>query len=212
MMLKLFLIVLSLALSYGRCFSQTHGSDQLNLAKQIGEWPAEKVRQSFALLMATNPDAALAIPCLPPVGYWEGNRITSGYGWRRHPIRNRQAHHAGIDIAGVHQYIRAAATGVVEHTGYDARLGYYVRVNHRNSYRTVYGHLDRVLVKAGASVQIGDKIGVLGRSGMATGLHLHYSVTKNGVHLDPAPYLTLALRLVDWYQQQNNKSVATPSH
>lgn len=186
--------------------------ERVGVIEKIEHGSDVQVRQSFTILMAVDPVGAVTVPCLPPVGFREGNRISSGYGWRKHPILGRQAHHAGIDIAGVHQYIRAAATGLVEQTGYDARLGYYVRLNHQNSYRTVYGHLARVLVSRGDLIQIGEKIGVLGRSGAATGLHLHYTVTKNGVPLDPAPYLTLAINLVNWYQRpRTGSTTASPT-
>lgn len=193
---------LLLALPVTVCTAQVHYQSDPTIRQLVSQLSANEVRRLFSRILGIDSDCAFSIPCLPPVGFWEGNRISSGYGWRRHPISGQHAHHAGIDIAGTHQYIRAAASGLVEQAGYDKHLGYYVRINHQNSFRTMYGHLAWVLVQAGQPVQIGDKIGILGQSGAATGLHLHYAITKNGVHLDPAPYLTLAINLVNWYQQQ----------
>ena len=162
----------------------------------------QEMIQRFPFFLELNPSIAFTVPCLPPVDYWEGNRISSGFGWRRHPIAGKYKHHNGIDIAGNHQYIRTTATGFVEQIGQDNALGLYIIVNHGNSYQTIYGHLASIYVKKNQFVLIGAQIGILGNTGRSTGKHLHYAIKKNGIYVDPAEYLTLGIRFLDGYFQK----------
>ena len=162
----------------------------------------QEMIQRFPFFLELNPSIAFTVPCLPPVDYWEGNRISSGFGWRRHPIAGKYKHHSGIDIAGNHQYIRTTATGFVEQIGQDNALGLYIIVNHGNSYQTIYGHLASIYVKKNQFVLIGAQIGILGSTGRSTGKHLHYAIKKNGIYVDPAEYLTLGIRFLDGYFQK----------
>ena len=162
----------------------------------------QEMIQRFPFFLELNPSIAFTVPCLPPVDYWEGNRISSGFGWRRHPIAGKYKHHSGIDIAGNHQYIRTTATGFVEQIGQDNALGLYIIVNHGNSYQTIYGHLASIYVKKNQFVLIGAQIGILGNTGRSTGKHLHYAIKKNGIYVDPAEYLTLGIRFLDGYFQK----------
>ncbi|WP_028666175.1 M23 family metallopeptidase [Runella zeae] len=153
----------------------------------------------FPCFFETNPVVAFTIPCLPPVGFWEGNRISSGFGWRKHPLKGKFQHHSGIDIAGNYQYIRTTATGLVEQVGYDNALGLFVIVNHGNSYQTIYGHLADIKVKKNQFLNIGEKIGILGNTGHSTGKHLHYAIKKNSIYVNPAENLTLGIRFLEGY-------------
>lgn len=163
---------------------------------------SEQVINAFAKLFLASPERAQRIPCLPPLGDWSGNRVSSGFGLREHPTLHTLRHHDGIDIAGPHQYVRSAASGLVATVGYSSTLGRYVKIDHGNSYETVYGHLALTLVRAGQEVVIGETLGITGSTGRATGVHLHYSVLKNHQSVNPADYLTLAIRFVAHYQQQ----------
>lgn len=154
----------------------------------------------FPQLVATCPDVAFTIPCIPPVGAWDHNRLSSRFGWRLHPIQGRYKHHEGIDIAGPAQWVRSTASGRIVKAGYARGLGLYVVVDHGNSYQTTYGHLALISISVGQVVRLGDPLGVLGRSGQATGLHLHYAVRKSGQYLNPAAYLTVGLAVVARYQ------------
>lgn len=157
----------------------------------------------FPQLMAVCPVVAFTIPCIPPVGAWDHNRLSSQFGWRLHPIQGRYRHHEGIDIAGPHQFVRSTASGTVIKAGYERGLGLYVIVDHGNSYQTTYGHLALISCKIGQELRIGEALGVLGRTGSATGLHLHYAVRKSGQYLNPAAYLTIGLNVVARYQSAN---------
>ena len=158
----------------------------------------EIIRQ-FPCFFESNPVVAFTIPCLPPVGFWEGNRISSGFGWRKHPLKGKFQHHSGIDIAGNYQYVRTTATGLVEQVGYDNALGLFVIVNHGNSYQTIYGHLADIQVKKNQFLNVGEKIGILGNTGHSTGQHLHYAIKKNSIYINPAEYLTLGIRFLEGY-------------
>ena len=89
--------------------------------------------------------------------------------------------HAGIDIAAaLGAAVYAAGDGVVVRAGYDKGYGWVVEIRHRGAFITRYGHLSKVWLSAGDSVSIGEHLGNIGRSGMATGYHLHFEVRKDG--------------------------------
>lgn len=195
---------------------QTDGLDSVPISREpysrmwIVTALPDQITAQFVALFWQSPALAQTIPCLPPLGDWSGNYISSGFGWRNHPTLRTVRHHDGIDIAGPHQYVRAAAAGQVRTVSYSKTLGHYVCIDHLNSYRTVYGHLSLTLVRVGQTLRIGETLGITGRSGRATGVHLHYSITKQNVPVDPVPYLTLAIDVVRTYQQQARRQ--TGSH
>ena len=116
-----------------------------------------------------------------------GARITGGYGHRTHPIYRRPQHHTGVDFAGGSTAMAAADGRVIE---VRERVGYglTVVVDH-NGMSTVYSHLARVAVRSGEAVRQGQAIGTVGRSGFATGDHLHFEVRIRGVLTDPMAWL-----------------------
>jgi murein DD-endopeptidase MepM/ murein hydrolase activator NlpD len=98
----------------------------------------------------------------------------------------REENHPGLDIAvPVGSLVRASAAGTVAQAGADAEYGSFVLLQHRDSYQTMYGHLSRVLVDSGSTVQPGDAIGLSGNSGRSTAPHLHFEIRRQGVSLDP---------------------------
>lgn len=182
---------------------------RVEFGDRLSAWVATatsaQVVGAYAQLFLASPEEAERIPCLPPVGDWRGNRVSSGFGVRQHPTLHTLRHHDGIDIAGPHQYVRAAASGRVIGVGYSSSLGRYVTVDHLNSYQTVYGHLALTGVQVGQWLAIGETLGITGNTGWATGVHLHYSVLKHQQPVDPADYLTLAIRFVQYYQRQRTQ-------
>ncbi|MDR0502930.1 MAG: M23 family metallopeptidase [Treponema sp.] len=117
--------------------------------------------------------------------------ITSNYGYRRDPFNaSRRQFHSGIDIKGTTGTpIRAAMAGRVSMTGYDRILGNFVIINHHSGYRTVYGHMNVIRTRTGAYVGTGERIGDVGNTGSSTGPHLHFTVYKNGVTVNPRPLI-----------------------
>lgn len=112
-----------------------------------------------------------------------GHRITSTMGKRWGTMHN------GIDIIG-RSTIKAADNGVVEKVVYSKRgLGNHVIINHKNGYKTVYGHMKSISVKKGQVVEKGEALGVMGSTGHSTGTHLHFEVHLNGKVKNPLNYL-----------------------
>jgi murein DD-endopeptidase MepM/ murein hydrolase activator NlpD len=118
----------------------------------------------------------------PTAGY-----VTSPYGYRRWPFGgNARQFHTGLDIgAPTGASVRAAMSGRVSAVGWDDVLGNYIVVSHHSGYRTMYGHLSATRVKPGAYVGTGERIGDVGSTGLSTGPHLHFTVFKNGVTVNP---------------------------
>jgi len=121
-------------------------------------------------------------------------RVTSGFGMRFHPILRKRKPHYGIDIALPRgSLVYAAASGTVISAEYKGGYGLAVVILHGalkgDSYSTIYAHLDEILVEEGAEVEVGDPIGKVGSTGLATGPHLHFEIRINGDPVDPARYL-----------------------
>ena len=105
------------------------------------------------------------------------HRKTSGYGWRRHPIKKTKRFHYGVDYGCSKVSVYALESGVVYKTGYDRSAGNYVYVKYaRYGVAVAYFHLSRISVRKGQSVSRGTKVGVAGMSGSSTGVHLHIGV------------------------------------
>jgi murein DD-endopeptidase MepM/ murein hydrolase activator NlpD len=98
--------------------------------------------------------------------------------------------HKGIDIARPsNKTIKAADNGVVVFAGWSNSYGNKVIIDHHNGFRTLYGHMSSLNVKAGQTVSKGTAIGIMGATGDATGVHLHFEVYKNGSLVNPLSYI-----------------------
>lgn len=116
--------------------------------------------------------------------------ITSGFGVRIDPFTKAPSYHSGIDFgANLGDPAYVTADGTVKSTGSDATHGINIVVTHENGLSTWYMHLSKINVKPGEAVVKGQIIGLTGNTGRSTGPHLHYEVLKNGVSIDPKPYL-----------------------
>jgi len=116
-----------------------------------------------------------------------GARLSSSFGYRRHPISGFNKLHKGTDFAApTGTPVYAAGHGVVERASRYGGYGNYVRIRHANGYKTAYAHLSRygAGVKSGRRVRQGDVIGYVGSTGASTGPHLHYEVIKDGKHVN----------------------------
>jgi len=105
--------------------------------------------------------------------------ITSRYGWRTHPIAKKREFHPGSDMkASMGTPVVATADGVVEYAGYHKRSGYgkLVIIDHNYGFKTYFGHLSKIKVKAGTFVKKGTVIALTGNTGLSNGPHLHYEV------------------------------------
>ena len=116
--------------------------------------------------------------------------ITSGFGWREHPIFGRQIFHTGIDI-GVDEGtpVHAADSGTVVYSGWMDGYGYAVVIDHGNGISTLCAHNSDLAVSEGQSVSKGAVIAYAGSTGNATGPHVHFEVRVNGDPVNPLGYL-----------------------
>lgn len=124
----------------------------------------------------------------------EFRRISSVFGMRRHPILGVWRKHAGTDYAASQGTpVRAVGDGVVIFAGRKGGYGNAIEVRHRNGFVTRYGHL-RGFARAarpGARVGIGQTIGYVGMTGLATAPHLHFEVLVGGVQRNPRVALAM---------------------
>jgi murein DD-endopeptidase MepM/ murein hydrolase activator NlpD len=133
-----------------------------------------------------------------PIGVPVSGELTSTYGIRVSPFSGYRQVHRGIDIAmnrGASLF--ATADGTVTHAGWGGAYGQYVVIDHGTGsdaslFESVYAHLSRIDVKPGSKVVRGTKLGLVGSSGHSTGPHVHYEVRRNGVAIDPEPFVQLA--------------------
>lgn len=116
-------------------------------------------------------------------------RISSRFNLaRRHPILNRIRAHRGVDYsAPMGTPIRAVADGKIDFAGVQNGYGNVIVLKHGDKYSTLYGHMMKFAknIRRGGTVSQGQLIGYVGKSGLATGPHLHYEFRIDGVHRDP---------------------------
>ena len=100
-----------------------------------------------------------------------------------------QTEHCGMDFAAEEgTSVLAAADGTVVKAEFDVQKGNYIEIGHEGGYATVYCNLKEMYVQPGDTVRTGDKIGTVGKTGMATGPHLHLELLQAGEPVDPALY------------------------
>ncbi len=113
-------------------------------------------------------------------------RVTSGFGSRFHPILGYARFHKGVDLgASTGTPIVAAADGRVVAAGWHGGYGRQVAIVHADGIRTSYGHMSQIAAYPGEMVRRGQVIGYVGSTGLSTGPHLHFEVTKNGLPVNP---------------------------
>ncbi len=121
--------------------------------------------------------------------------ISSTYGKRRDPINGHQRHHNGIDIAAqLGTEINTIGSGFVTFAGRKGGYGNVVEIHHSDSLKSRYAHLRKILVNKGDVVHKGDKIATMGKTGRATGSHLHLEVWENDMPANPEGFINIALK------------------
>ena len=165
--------------------------DQLRADLERTSFEAKRIRERMDPIV----ERWKHTPAIPPTaGY-----LSSGFGVRLAPFARVNesdagllGFHTGIDITNAEGTpIQATADGEVEEAGWMDRYGNGVMLIHSDRLETLYAHLSRILVKPGQKVVRGDILGTMGRTGNATGVHLHYEVRLNGRPVNPMPYMHL---------------------
>ncbi len=116
-------------------------------------------------------------------------RISSVFGMRKHPILGIMRQHQGTDyVANAGTPVRTIGDGVVTFAGVRGGYGNLIEIRHRTGLVTRYGHLRAFApgVRTGRTVTIGQTIGFVGMTGLATGPHLHFELLVDGAQRDPA--------------------------
>jgi murein DD-endopeptidase MepM/ murein hydrolase activator NlpD len=145
--------------------------------------------KKYSELIKTREQILEVTPSILPVEK-RAISLSSGFGWRENPFTKTKEFHAAIDISGdMGTKIYAPARGLVLKTGYDKRIGNFILIRHTDKIDTIYGHLSAVYAEAGKEVRRGERIGLMGNSGLSTGVHLHYMVIKEGRAVNPFEYI-----------------------
>lgn len=121
-----------------------------------------------------------------PDFYPTSGKLSSGFGYRTDPITGRTSMHNGIDISNkVGTPIYAAGAGIVTFSKYNGQFGNVLIVDHGQGYETVYAHCNKFIVSSGDTVEKGQQIATIGRSGRTTGSHLHFELRYHGTAINP---------------------------
>ncbi|KJS32144.1 MAG: hypothetical protein VR64_08550 [Desulfatitalea sp. BRH_c12] len=174
---------LPLKADHDRLLRQMH--DQIRQCDQ-----ATLVRQNSleALLNALKDKRNIlaATPSLRPTQGW----VSSSFGYRTSPFTGRKELHKGMDIANRQGTpIIAPADGMVTYSDNKWLMGNMITIDHGYGILTRYGHMHKLIKKAGERVKRGETIALMGTTGRSTGPHLHYEVRLNGVPVDPDQYI-----------------------
>ena len=135
-----------------------------------------------------------AVPFSPPMTEY---KLNSGFGYRKDPLNRRRALHTGLDFGGPRNApVLATAPGEVIEARRAGAYGIMVVVDHGMGLQTRYAHLRKAMVRVGDKVSIHQQVGIMGRTGRATGPHLHYEIRLDGRPLNPAAFLDAGGQLV----------------
>lgn len=160
---------------------------QMNLNELEREaWERKQSLHEISDYLTYKRSLLLATPSIWPTF----GRVTSGYGWRIHPLTARRQFHYGIDIANLEGTpVRATADGRVVLAGWQGTYGRIVMIDHGHGFSTRYAHNSTILVKPREKVKRGQIIALIGNTGRSTGPHLLYEVWYKGKPVNPLLYV-----------------------
>ena len=160
--------------------------DILNRGLQLEKISYEEIRSKLKNDLVRLNNTPSAIPLAAGTYKYQ----TASYGYRTHPVTlEKLDFHPGLDFAvEIGTPVTTTAGGKVIATKYDTNLGLYVKIDHGNGFKTIYGHLRRFSVEKGDIVQRGDVVGNSGNSGRSTAPHLHYEVRHYNQRQNPSNY------------------------
>lgn len=145
---------------------------------------------TLMLLVTTQVYAQGCSSLIFPVSINESTKVTSDFGYRKHPITKNVSFHSAIDVsANAFDEVYASCDGIISRIDFNENLGVFVVIKHQNGRETWYAHLFGVCAEFGKAVYVGEKIGWVGKTGRATGYHLHFGLKEHGKWKDPIIYL-----------------------
>lgn len=162
-------------------------------------------------------DMASCIPSVPPIIPDPAKyNLSSRFGYRTDPFTGQSKMHTGVDLAmKIGNPVFATGDGVVESVEFDFfGYGNCVNIDHGFGYKTKYAHLNTISVIEGMKVKRGDRIGDVGKSGRASGSHLHYEVFYKGDRVNPLNYFDLSMskqEYLDMINRGNGDSAQVPA-
>ena len=162
----------------------------------VGSWESgvdharEPGHESNPIVSAVRAAADAAVSAPRTVANWVrpvAGAVTSAFGWRHDPFTDGVKFHKGVDLRAAYgQEVHAAGAGRVAFSGEQGGYGTTVVVEHEDGTRTRYAHLSARSVEKGDQVEAGGVLGRAGRSGRATGTHLHFEViAADGTRIQP---------------------------
>lgn len=162
-------------------FSRVIKDGLRNFADAVRDWGEQKEEaQQKKFITWVNP---------APAGIAWGTSDSADFGPRVPPIPGATSYHEGWDIGGGGWGVRAASGGVAQYIPNNSGAGNTIVIVHPDGLTTRYLHLSRPLIRNGARVRTGQRIGIAGGTGNVSGPHLHFEVIKNGTPIDPRTFL-----------------------
>lgn len=162
------------------CFDSLHGGKREHC---LYRFPLSRVKAAY---LNENGRGVAIISLLTPID--RTAEISSGWGWRIHPVLGGKRFHRGVDYRAPRgTRTLASADGVIESIGRRGNYGLYIRIRHSKVLSTAYAHLDKFApnLKKGQSVRKGQLIGHVGTTGLATGPHLYYEILLDNRQVNP---------------------------
>lgn len=137
--------------------------------------------------LESHRDRLAALPSILPTQGWLTSAFSS---MREHPVLHVARPHEGIDVvAPMGAPIEAPAAGRVISAGWETGYGYSVSIDHGYGITTRFAHASKLMVRRGEKVERGQRIALVGNTGLATGPHLHYEVHVRGRAVNPLNYV-----------------------
>lgn len=158
------------------------------ISKQL--YIQSKSFDEVVLLVKGKAKLLASIPAIQPISNEDLRHQPSGFGWRTHPIYKTAEFHPGMDFAAAQgTEIYSTGDGTIERADALAQgYGNHIVINHGYGYKTLYGHMSKMAVRAGQVVKRGQLIGYVGSTGLSTAPHVHYEVMKAGEKMNPINY------------------------
>jgi murein DD-endopeptidase MepM/ murein hydrolase activator NlpD len=177
--------------NYDRPASQNPGLGGGETVTSLKPFPVETQAEKNQMESQLRVIATASNPMFVPSMWAHLGKINNEFGFRRNPFGGgAYEFHAGLDIDGeTGNNVAATANGIITEADWAGGYGNMIEIDHGNGLKTRYGHLSRIGVRVGDTVQRGQIIGLVGSTGRSTGAHLHYELRLNDHPINPRRFL-----------------------